>query len=227
MRPSGAPASRYSSTIRSAHWGNRRRVLEQHRVPGEEVGGRTPDDLPEREVPGHDGEDRPDGIEPHVRGAAVGFVVARAERLLRGLGVVLRDPRALFCLGDSLGERLSHLESHEPRQVIRLRLQKIREALVHGASFGKGNPAPGAERGIGAGKGGIDLAVGSRREFGHHFFGGGIQGSVEHAARPHRPPPGGWRRLYLRPTSRRSSIEIASRVLPFRPVTVVALSIEL
>ena len=167
--------------------------------------------------------DRPDGVVAHVGVAAVGGVAARPERLLRGLRVVPRDPRALPRFGHSLRERLSHLERHEGGQLVRLRLEKIGQAFVHRASLGERGPAPEAERGVGAVQGGVHLAVGRRRELGHHLLGGRIQGPVEHQ----RLPPGGWRRLYFAPTSSRSSIEIASRVFPFLPTTVVALSIEL
>jgi hypothetical protein len=88
-------------------------VLEQTHVPCRERRRGEAKDLPEGEVPRHDGEDEAERLEGHVAPRGVGRRRLRREKVLCVLRVVLAHPGALVGLGPPLGHGLAHLEGHE------------------------------------------------------------------------------------------------------------------
>ena len=87
-------------------------MLQQTGVAGHQRRRSEPEHLPEREVPGHHGEDRPERIEPHEAARGVALVGLVGEKIGGALGVVVAGPRTLLRLGFALRERLPHLERH-------------------------------------------------------------------------------------------------------------------
>ena len=105
-------------------------VLEQADVAGHESGREKTEDLPEGEVPGHDGEDDAERV-PADEGVE-GRCVERLRRKDAGgvFGVVAAGGGALGDLGAGLGDGLAHLGGDERGEVGGLALQKAGE-LVH------------------------------------------------------------------------------------------------
>ena len=89
-------------------------VLQQSDVADHEGRGREPDDLPEREVPGHDGQHRADRLVLDVRALLGGRARDRLVGEHRGgvLCVVAQHAHTLGHLVAGLDDRLSHLEGH-------------------------------------------------------------------------------------------------------------------
>ena len=116
--PAGAPAAVNTSSSASAVPETFGRVLEERRVARHQRRPGEADDLPEREVPRHHGEDDPDRLV-----ADDVAPVARVDGLVgedagRGLGEVLARRGALLDLEAGLGERLAHLRHDELRQLL-------------------------------------------------------------------------------------------------------------
>src|SRR5688572_6918832 len=88
-------------------------MLQDTGVTGHQGRNRKPENLPEREVPRHHGEDDPQWLE--VDGAfAVDRVDGEArQKMRRLLGVIPAEERALLDFSDRGADRLSHLEGHE------------------------------------------------------------------------------------------------------------------
>ena len=114
QRRRGKPASRKSSSIASAQPGTFEACLSRPALPAMSAGRGEAEDLPEREVPGHDGEHRrPSGSKRDValraRRSRIG---SRRRKRLGVLGVVVADPGALLDLG--LGPARSACPSRAP-----------------------------------------------------------------------------------------------------------------
>ena len=127
--------------------GHVRGVLQHARVPGHHRGRGEAEDLPEREVPRHHGEDHAERLERHValRDASVASGSGDEEGV-GVLGVVPADPGALLRLGDPLRDGLSHLARHEEREgVLPLVEERSRLGASAFARSAKLEPAPRLE----------------------------------------------------------------------------------
>ena len=93
-------------------------VLQERRVAGHEGRRREAEDLPQGEVPGHDRQDDPQGLEADVAAGGVGGHGLAGQEALRPPGVVVADPGALVGLGPALGQGLAHLQGHQAGQAL-------------------------------------------------------------------------------------------------------------
>src|SRR5438128_1028142 len=127
--------------------GNVARVLEQADVAGHQGGGGETEDLPEREVPGHDGEHRAEWLEPLLGAARVGLDGLRSEVALGVLRVVAAAVGALLDLGEGGLAQLSHLQRHQPAERVLALLEQRRGAGEPLAALGEAGPSPASGRG--------------------------------------------------------------------------------
>gem|GEM_PF-4445429 len=103
-------------------------VLEQGDVAGHEGGSGEAEDMPEGEVPGHDGEDDADGVIADVALGVAGGDVFGGEDARCVLGVVAAGGSAL---GDFLargGKRFAHLGGHERGEIVDIGFEDRGEA---------------------------------------------------------------------------------------------------
>ena len=93
---------------------NAGRVLQQDGIPRHDRRRGRPKNLPEREVPRHDGQDRPQrAVAPVGLGRTLDLHGAVRKEVRTVVGVVVAHPSGLFRLGDPLSERFAHLFGHE------------------------------------------------------------------------------------------------------------------
>ena len=124
-------------------------VLEQAGVAGHQSGREKAEDLPEGEVPGHDGEDDAEGL------PAEGGVERRCVDGLRRedaggvFGVEAAGGGALGDLGAGLGDGLAHLGGDERGQVGGLALQQAGQLVHAERAVGEGEFRGAGERGFG------------------------------------------------------------------------------
>ena len=137
-------------------------MFEDGCVAGHESWRRETNDLPERKVPRHDGEDDPERLErddapPRVRAnLLVGKVAGGVQREMLGA------ERAFLDLGLRLVDRLSHLERRQARVPVGALSEERGERAHRDCSFRDGPVAPLEERVVGLGQGHLDL-VGAER----------------------------------------------------------------
>src|ERR671917_441675 len=115
-------------------------VLEQTHVSGHERGCCEPEDLPEREVPRHDREHGTDGLVADERARPLHLYLLVGEHRLGVLGVVAAAAGALVGLAYGRGERLAHLERHDPAELFGLFFEDLRRP--------RQPPRPLGERGL-------------------------------------------------------------------------------
>ena len=77
--PRGKPARRTNASMASAHWGTLEACLRRPTLPAMSAGASKAEDLPEGEVPGHDGEDDAEWVV-----ADVGFFLVGGARVRQG-----------------------------------------------------------------------------------------------------------------------------------------------
>ena len=70
------------------------------------------ENLPEREVPGHDGQHNTHWLKGHVTSRGIGGDEFRRQKLLGVLGIVVADPCAFLHFGSTLRQWLAHLLGH-------------------------------------------------------------------------------------------------------------------
>ena len=95
-----------------------RGVFEDDGVAGHQGGGDGAKDLPEGEVPWHDREDDAEWQVGDEAPGQIGLDFLRGEKFLGVVGVEVAPESALLDFGAPLGERLPHLERHEPGEGI-------------------------------------------------------------------------------------------------------------
>ena len=134
-------------------------MLQEADVPRHERRGGEAEDLPEGEVPGHDGEHRPERQEADERARRARLHLLVGEEALAVLGVEAADPGALLGLGDGRPEGLAHLEGHDPTPVLLAALEHVPGAGEQGGALGEWAPAPGAEGRRRTGEPGVELGV--------------------------------------------------------------------
>ena len=98
--PSGNPALRSTSSMASAERGTFDACFRTPGVAGHQRRRDVPEHLPEREVPRHHREHHPERQVLHVARLRLAGDHLVAQSVLRLLGVVATDLRALLCLGD-------------------------------------------------------------------------------------------------------------------------------
>ena len=135
-----------------------RRMLQDARVPGDQGRRGEAEHLPEREIPGHDGEHRPQGFEANVaprrvRGARL--VGQEGRPVLR---VVVAHPGAFLRFRHPLRERLAHLDRHGARVVILALVQLAARRAQPLDALGDGAPPPVARRRVRARHDPVQLA---------------------------------------------------------------------
>ena len=109
------------------------RVFEQGDVAGHQRGREKTEDLPEGEVPGHDGEDDAERVPADVAVVVLGWNGLGREDAGGVLGVVAAGVGALEDLESGGFERLAHLECDQRGQVFGLVLEDGGE-LAHAES---------------------------------------------------------------------------------------------
>src|SRR5215211_5768734 len=113
-------------------------VLQEDDVAGHERRGDVPEDLPEREVPRHDGEYGTQRLVADEGPGALDLRLLVGEKTLGVLGVVAAAAGALLRLGGSRRERLAHLARHQAAELLGLFLQDLRRPQHHLRPLGKG-----------------------------------------------------------------------------------------
>ena len=141
--PSGAPAGGEDLLERDRGAGDVRRVLEQRHVAGQQRGRGEADDLPEREVPRHHGEDHADRLIGDDRGL-VGVDAPRRAAPGPCSAKYSHARRALLDLERGLGQRLAHLARDQLAQLLGALAQHARDRAQQLARAPR--PAAGARR---------------------------------------------------------------------------------
>jgi hypothetical protein len=95
------------------------------------------EDLPERKIPGHDGQDDPEWLECHEALASVGRDDLGLQEGFSLLGVVFAYPGALLCFGPPFLDRLAHFLRHEDGVGLGVLAENVRGALHQARAFGK------------------------------------------------------------------------------------------
>jgi hypothetical protein len=144
----GEPGALKDILDRQGAPGHIRGVLEEAGVAGHEGRRREAKDLPEGEVPGHDGEHHPEGIVADVALAGVGLDVFRREVAGRRVCVVIAAQRALLDLRPAAGDRLSHLEGRQPGILVPPFSQDTRCSPHEISPLGEGGLPPGERAGV-------------------------------------------------------------------------------
>ncbi len=153
-------------------------VLHHGGVAGEEGRGEEADDLPEREVPGHNGEDRAEALVADA--ARPGR--ARDRHRLKPAGAEVGGGAAgggaFTDLAARLVDGLAHLQRHQAGVVLDMGVEPVGEGAQqvgtlgdgHGTQLRPGAPAPDET--------GIDFGVGMQREAAEEFAGGRVERAI-------------------------------------------------
>ena len=137
-------------------------VLQQPDVAGHQGGGGEAHHLPEREIPRHDGQDRPERLIADV--GVLGAHSAGVARLVGEVpgGVLGVIPAGAGALGDLLpggGQRLAHLGGHHGRDLVLLLIQDAGCAVHPPGPFGKTSQAVACVRRRRGGQAALDLRL--------------------------------------------------------------------
>ncbi len=162
--------------------GDVRSVLQEPDVAGHQRRRGEAEDLPEGEVPGHHGEDRPERVVADEAAGGVGRDRLLGEEALGVLGVVPADRGALLGLSDAGADGLAHLEGHATAPLGLARLENLRGLRHPGRALGEGRPAPARELGRGERDAPLDLGVGVRLEGPEGRSGRGVDGGDGHGS---------------------------------------------
>ena len=93
-------------------------MLQQPGVACGERGGREAKDLPEGEIPGHDGQHGSEWLVAHETAGGVGGDRFISEQSLTIFGVVAAGPGAFLRLRDGGGQGLAHFGGHHGRDLV-------------------------------------------------------------------------------------------------------------
>jgi hypothetical protein len=116
--------------------------------------------LPERKIPGHDGEDRPQRLVGGVTIGRIGFDPFRGQEVCRPVGVELARPYALFDLGSRLRDGLAHLGRYQAGIDISALVQQLGSLPHQDRAVLEGPCLPRTPRHIGMPQHGIDIGPG-------------------------------------------------------------------
>jgi hypothetical protein len=133
-------------------------MLQQPHVARHQRRSREPEHLPERKIPGHDGQHRPDGLVPDEAAPGAGVQRLVRQQPLAVLHVVAAGQRAFGRLGPRRADGLPHLERHDAPQPVLLRFQNLGRRVQPTRAIGERRVAVGAPGGIGTRQRGIYLA---------------------------------------------------------------------
>ena len=155
-------------------------VLEQAHVASHQGGREEAEDLPEGEVPGHDGED--DSERVPADGGVEGRGVERLRREDAGgvCGVEAAGGGALGDFSAGLRDGLAHLGGDERGEVCGLAVQKVRELVHAERAMGERDLRCAGECGLGESDLFQQGLAGERREAAQQNSGGGIDGLDGH-----------------------------------------------
>jgi hypothetical protein len=103
-------------------------VLEQANVAGHKRGGEEAEDLPEGEVPGHNGEDDANGVVANVRLGMLGGDSFGGEEADSVVGVIAADGGAFGDFFAGGGEGLAHLGGHDDGELFAIGFKERGEA---------------------------------------------------------------------------------------------------
>src|SRR5262249_49163291 len=153
----------------------------QCRIAGHQRRRSKADDLPEREIPGHHGENDTERLERNEAPRTLDAHVLAGEKGMRVLGEEVAAERATCDFRDSITPWLSHFLGAQARIASRTLAQQPR-ALAHGyGAPGDTLPAPALERPMRVPDDALDLLLGCLHILGDHCTGRGIDGPERHA----------------------------------------------
>ena len=155
-------------------------VLEQSDVAGHEGGCGEAEDLPEGEVPGHDGEDDAEGIPADVAVVAVGGDGLFGEDTLCVFSVVAAAGGAFEDLGAGAREGLAHLLGEQGGELFNLMLHDAGELAHAEGAVLEGNLLVDAEGDVGDADFGAEGVFGEGLEAAEELACGGIDGLDRH-----------------------------------------------
>ena len=154
-------------------------MLEQHRVPDEQVGSGETGDLVIRVVPGHDPQQRADGgATDHGRTLTVEQLDRLVgEELLGAVGVEAVDRGGELDLADAVPVGLAHLALDDPGELVGALLVQLGHAVQALSALGDGAGVLGV-RAVRCGDGRAELVVGDRGERAEDLAGGRVGDGV-------------------------------------------------
>jgi hypothetical protein len=152
-------------------------MLEQADIAGHQGRSGEAEDLPEGEVPRHDGEDGSDGLVTNIAAAGAHVDSFFREQALAVFDVVAAGEGAFGGLGARGSDGLSHLEGHGAGEGVFLRFEDVGGGREPAGAIGEGSAAVGAKRRMCARQAVIDLRSGQGIERAQGFTGGGVDGS--------------------------------------------------
>ena len=155
-------------------------VFQQADVAGHQAGSDETEDLPEREVPGHDGENDAERLvtdEALGSGGRNDFV---GDKFCGVLGVITAAQGALFGFGDGGAESFAHFEGHEAADWFLFGFENVRGFEHPAGAIGERGVTETLEGFSGFGDFFVDLRIGERVKFLYDFAGGGIDGGNGH-----------------------------------------------
>ena len=155
-------------------------VFKEDRVAADENGRDGAEDLPEREIPRHDGEDDAERgkFNPRVGGGTGG--VFRPEETWSLGGVVIAGEGAFLDFGEGVGAGFAHLGGDEAGEGGALAAEGRGDGAEVAGAGGERGVAPGEEGGVGGGESGGDLRGGVGAVALDEAAGGGVEGDERH-----------------------------------------------
>jgi len=146
-------------------------VLEDSGVARHQRRRGKAEQLPEREIPRHDGQHRAERRKLHVAVGGARRMRLRCQEALGVVGEVGAGPRTFLDLGFGFDDGLAHFSRGERRQATLLGPQIRRRGAHAWRAVGEGHAAPRRERTVRTGQRRLDLGVGRRRKPPQHLFG--------------------------------------------------------
>ena len=122
------------------------RMFEDGRVARHQRRRGEAENLPEREIPRHDREDRAERIERHEGFRPVPFDRLTRQHTLGMIGEVIAVQGAFLDLAEALGPGLSHLGGHERGKLLLAAAQTCSRGLHHLRTLAEGRLTPVLER---------------------------------------------------------------------------------
>ena len=155
-------------------------VFEDDRVSCEDGRDGGAHDLPEGEVPGHDGEDDSEGFEGHETTACLGGDGMVGKEGGGDVGLLVAAERAFFDFGLSLGDGFSHLDGGDVGEVVGAGPEGGGELADRVGALTQAHLAPGPEAVVGASEDQFHLGVGMLGMVRLSLAGGGIRRDEMH-----------------------------------------------
>ena len=117
-------------------------VFQDPRVAGHEPWRREAEDLPEREVPRHDGQHDAERIERDKALTGLGLHRLGRQKSLGVFRVVVAAGRAFLRLGNPIANRFAHLLCHEARILPSIPAQQLGRVAHEGGTLAEAGRAP-------------------------------------------------------------------------------------